>query len=31
MSNRKDMTVCQVADEVLFTGLIEMQKLDAQG
>jgi len=25
------MTVSQVADEVLYTGLIEMQELDAQG
>ena len=30
MSNRTGMTVSQVADEVLFTGLIEMQELDAQ-
>jgi len=25
------MTFTQVADEVLYTGLIEMQELDAQG
>jgi len=25
------MTVSQVADEVLYTGLIEMQELDAPG
>ena len=31
MSKRTGMTVSQVADEVLYTGLIEMQKLDAQG
>ena len=28
MSERTDMTVSQVADEVLYTGLIEMQELD---
>ena len=31
MSNRTVMTVSQVADEVLYTGLIEMQELDAPG
>jgi len=31
ISNRTDMTVSQVADEVLYTGLIEMQELDASG
>ena len=31
MSERTGMTVSQVADEVLYTGLIEMQELDAQG
>ena len=31
ISNRTDMTVSQVADEVLYTGLIEMQELDAPG
>ena len=30
ISKRTGMTVSQVADEVLFTGLIEMQELDAQ-
>ena len=30
MSKRTGMTVSQVADEVLYTGLIEMQELDAQ-
>ena len=29
MSKRTGMTVSQVADEVLYTGLIEMQELDA--
>ena len=29
MSERTGMTVSQVADEVLYTGLIEMQELDA--
>jgi hypothetical protein len=29
MSNRTVMTVSQVADEVLYTGLIEMHELDA--
>ena len=29
ISNRTDMTVSQVADEVLYTGLIEMQELEA--
>ena len=29
ISNRKDMMVCQVADEVLYTGLLEMQELEA--
>ena len=28
---RKEMTVSQVADKVLYAGLIEMQELDAQG
>ena len=31
MFKRREMTVSQVADEVLYAGLIEMQKLDAQG
>ena len=31
MSKRTGMTVSQVADEVLYKGLIEMQELDAQG
>ncbi len=31
MSKRTGLTVNQVADEVLYTGLIEMQELDAQG
>ena len=31
MSKRKGMTASQVTDEVLFTGLIEMQELDAPG
>ena len=31
ISKRTGMTVSQVADEVLYTGLIEMQELDAQG
>ena len=31
MSKRTGMTVSQVADEVLYTGLIEMQEMDAQG
>ena len=31
MSKRTGMTVSQVADEVLYTGLIEMQELDASG
>ena len=31
MSERTGMTVSQVANEVLYTGLIEMQELDAQG
>ena len=31
MSNRTVMTVSQVADEVLYTGLIEMHELDAPG
>ena len=30
MSKRTCMTVSQVADEVLYKGLIEMQELDAQ-
>ena len=29
MSKRTDMTVSQVTDEVLYTGLLEMQELDA--
>jgi hypothetical protein len=29
MSERTGMTVSQVANEVLYTGLIEMQELDA--
>ncbi len=31
MSKRTGMTVSQVADEVLYTGLLEMQELDASG
>ena len=31
MFKRREMTVSQVADKVLYAGLIEMQKLDAQG
>ena len=31
MFKRREMTDSQVADEVLYAGLIEMQKLDAQG
>ena len=31
MSKRTGMTVSQVADEVLYTGLLEMQELDARG
>ena len=31
MSKRTGMTVSQVTDEVLYTGLIEMQELDASG
>ena len=31
MSKRTGRTVSQVADEGLYTGLIEMQELDAQG
>ena len=31
MFKRREMTVSQVADKVLYVGLIEMQKLDAQG
>jgi hypothetical protein len=31
MSKRTGMTVSQIADEVLFAGLIEMQELDAPG
>ena len=31
MSKRTGMTVSQIADEVLYTGLIEMQELDASG
>ena len=29
MSKRTGMTVSQVADEVLYTGLLEMKELDA--
>ena len=31
ISNCSEMTVSQVADEVLYTGLIEMQELDSSG
>ena len=31
MSKRTGMTVSQVADEVLYTGLLEMQELDTSG
>ena len=31
MSERTGMTVSQVADEVLYTGLIEMREMDAPG
>ena len=31
MFKRREMTVSQVADKVLYAGLIEMQELDAQG
>jgi len=31
MSKRTGMTVSQVTDEVLYTGMIQMQELDAQG
>ena len=31
MAERTGMTVSQVTDEVLYTGLIELQELDAQG
>ena len=31
ISKRTGMSVSQVADEVLYTGLLEMQELDAQG
>ena len=31
ISKRTGMTVSQVTDEVLYTGLIEMQELDAPG
>ena len=31
MSKRTGMTVSQVADELLYKGLIEMQELDAPG
>ena len=31
MSKRTGMTVSQVTDEVLYSGLIEMQELDARG
>ena len=31
MSKRTGMTIRQVTDEVLYTGLIEMQELDVQG
>ena len=30
MSKRTGMTVSQVADEVLYTGLVEMQEMDVQ-
>ena len=31
MSKRTGMTISQVTDEVLYTGLIEMQELDVKG
>ena len=31
MSKRTGMTVSQVADEVLYTGLLEMQEMDVSG
>ena len=31
MSKRTGMTISQVTDEVLYTGLIEMQELEVQG
>ena len=31
MSERTGLTVSQVTDEVLYTGLVEMQELDAPG
>ena len=31
MSKLNGMTISQVTDEVLYTGLIEMQELDVQG
>ena len=31
MSKRTGMTVSQVADEVLYTGLLELQELDTSG
>jgi len=31
ISKRTGMTVSQVTDEVLYTGLLEMQELDAPG
>jgi len=31
MSKRTGMTVSQVTDEVLYTGLLEMQEMDAPG
>ena len=31
ISKRTGMTVSQVTDEVLYSGLLEMQELDAQG
>ena len=31
MFKRREMTVSQVADKVLYAGLIEMQELDAPG
>ena len=31
ISERTGMSVSQVSDEVLYTGLIEMQELDASG
>ena len=31
ISNNTDMTVSQVTDEVLYTGMIEMQEMDDSG